>query len=229
MTFGEGRTNALCVEFSEAEISGADLLQRSGFPALTASGSGGAAVCDIGGIGCQDPGDCFCQCHGSGCQYWAYYTLDGGAWKYSAVGASTRTVRNGDVDGWAWGSGGIGSGAKPEARTFDEVCPPPTEDTPAPPATTTPTSPTTQPGATPPFANGTLPPTPTLFVPIGTFPPALADLGKLPTAMERWRQADETPSHESGFPWEIPVFGAGAIVLLGAALMLKRRASGKGG
>ena len=131
VTFGEGRTNALCVEFSEEEISGADLLQRAGFPVVTASGSGGAAVCDIGGIGCQAPGDCFCQCHGSGCQYWAYYTLEGGAWKYSAVGASTRTVHNGDVDGWAWGSGGIGSGAKPEARTFDEICPPPAEATPS--------------------------------------------------------------------------------------------------
>ena len=231
VTFGEGQSNALCVEFSEAEISGAELLKRAGFPVITAGGSGGAAVCDIGGTGCQDPNDCFCRCHGSGCEYWAYYTLEGGAWQYSAVGSSLRNVHDGDVDGWAWGSGSIGSGAKPEMRTFDEICPPPAPLTSTAPAVSTqPVEPGTTPAAgveTTPAQGTGAEATPTFFIPgpDATYPPGLAQLAKLPTALASW--SEEGRSSGTDFPWEIPVFGVGAIVLLGTALLLaKRRAGG---
>jgi hypothetical protein len=236
VTFGDGRSETACVEFAEPEISGAELLSRAGFPVVTAAGSGGAAVCDIGGSGCRDPNDCFCECHGSDCRYWAYYTLEEGAWRYAAIGSSQRKVRDGDVDGWAWGSGSIGSGARPELRTFEEICPPP-----LPTATAVPANPTesAESAVTPPVEEEATPaatvaagPTPTFFIPgpDTTFPPALRQLAKLPTALSRW-SGEEGKGEKSGsggdFPWEIPVFGIGAAVLLGTALLLaKRRAGG---
>ncbi len=149
VSFEDGRSESVCVEFTEAEISGAELLSRAGLQIVTMSGSGGAAVCGIDGVGCENPGDCFCQCHGGGCRYWAYYTLEDGGWRYSAVGSSLRKVHDGDVDGWAWGAGGIGTGTQPAASSFDAICPP---LTPTPPPTATPDSHVegvvAQPGAT---------------------------------------------------------------------------------
>jgi len=132
VSFEDGRSESVCVAFTEPEISGAELLSRAGLPLVTMSGSGGAAVCSIDGVGCGNPGDCFCQCHGGGCRYWAYYNLEDGGWRYSAVGSSLRKVHDGDVDGWAWGAGGIGTGAQPAASSFDAICPP---LTPTPPPT----------------------------------------------------------------------------------------------
>ncbi len=149
VSFEDGRSESVCVEFAKPEISGAELLSRAGLPLVTMSGSGGAAVCSIDGVGCGNPGDCFCQCHGSGCRYWAYYNLEDGGWRYSAVGSSLRKVHDGDVDGWAWGTGGIGTGAQPAASSFDAICPP---LTPTPPPTAMPASEVegvvAQPGAT---------------------------------------------------------------------------------
>lgn len=226
VTFGDGRSESLCVEFSEAEMSGAELLRRSGLPAVTTSGGAGAAVCAMGGVGCDDPNDCFCRCHGADCRYWAYYTLENGAWQYSAVGSSLRKVRNGDVDGWAWGSGSIGSGAKPEAWTFEEICPP---AGPAPPTAPSPA----EPSATPPGANATPPPASTAqpnatVLPFNlaeaTWPPGLAELAKLPTALARQDEEQESaPSSTGDFPWQIPVFAVVAVVLLGTALALAKR------
>ena len=74
------------------------------------------------------------------------------------------------------------------------------------------------------YWGGTVQPTPTMFLllPGATLPPALGQLAKLPTAIDRW-QAESRNSGGSGFPWEIVVFGVGAVALLGTALMLARR------
>jgi len=134
VSFGDGRSESVCVSFDEPEISGAELLRRAGFSVLASADWGGDATCMIDGVGCPNPSDCWCQCQGGSCRYWAYYTLAGGGWRYSAVGSSLRKVHDGDVDGWAWGGGGIGTGAQPSASSFDAICPPLTP-TPAPTAT----------------------------------------------------------------------------------------------
>ena len=155
VTFGDRHTQAFCIEFSEDTISGLQLLQRSGLPLVTSSASGlGAAVCSIDGEGSNDPTNCFASCTGSSCAYWAYYQFVSGAWKFSQIGAASRTVHDGDIDGWAWGPGGISSGAVPGQP--GELCPTPPSPTPVPPTPTLVV--VQQPSATPPLS--TLTPVP---------------------------------------------------------------------
>ena len=94
-------------------------------------------MCSIEGEGSDDPTNCFASCSGGDCEYWAYYARADGAWRFSNVGAATRTVRDGDIDGWAWGAGGITSGAPPEdppeALCWPSSPPPPFTPTPEPP------------------------------------------------------------------------------------------------
>lgn len=125
---GNGQVIKRCVEFSEAQISGLDLLTRSGLDLnLDASNAIGVAVCRIDHEGCTYPSQpCFCQCQGSPCTYWSYWRLVGGTWKYSSVGASGAVVRNGDVDGWVWGVGTPSGATPPPVVTFEQVCVPST-------------------------------------------------------------------------------------------------------
>ncbi|MDI6857789.1 MAG: hypothetical protein QME71_05690 [Dehalococcoidia bacterium] len=234
VSFGGGRTTTVCVEFAEAEITGAELLRRSGLSLVTTGGAGGAAVCKIEDVGCDNPNDCFCHCRGADCRYWAYYTLDAGAWKYSNVGASLRKVRDGDVDGWAWGSGKPGGGAQPELRAFEEICPPPTE----PPPTLAP--PPTEPA----LASQTVAPTLAATaagateLPTATSTPAQTERApakaatKTPEAATKTPVATNTPSTEQGgdngldFPLELLGFGAVAAALGTVSLVLWRRSRG---
>ncbi|MGQ9594781.1 MAG: hypothetical protein ACUVXH_09690 [Anaerolineae bacterium] len=135
VVFGEGQVQMRCVEFAEAQISGTDLLRRSGLAVVLNETRGlGAAVCAIEGVGCQFPTeDCFCQCRGAECRYWTYWRLEGGRWVYSSVGASSRLLGDGDVDAWVWGDGKT----PPPPLTFADVCPVPGA-TPAPLSTPTP-------------------------------------------------------------------------------------------
>ena len=69
---GDGRVIARCVAFSEPQISGADLLSRSGASLVLEAGPLGLTVCSLNGEGCPST-DCFCECHGTPCVYWNYY------------------------------------------------------------------------------------------------------------------------------------------------------------
>ncbi|HEY0604860.1 MAG TPA: hypothetical protein VGD58_18215 [Herpetosiphonaceae bacterium] len=123
--FSDGRVQTSCVSFQTESISGLDLLQRTGLDVIAQSSGGSAAVCKIGGDGCAFPAEpCFCKFGGGQQgQYWAYWRLNGDAWRYSGQGASGVRVTNGDVDGWAWGTGNVQSGAAPPVTTFDQICP----------------------------------------------------------------------------------------------------------
>jgi hypothetical protein len=133
---GDGSVITRCVEFTESEISGLDILNRAGLSVVADFSSGsGARVCKIDGEGCP-ASDCWCECAGSPCVYWVYHHLVGGAWVYSDVGASAHKVRDGDVEGWAWGEGSPQGGVQPPAIPFDQICAPPPTNTPVPPADT---------------------------------------------------------------------------------------------
>jgi hypothetical protein len=116
--FSDGSVETDCVSFSENTISGADALQRSDFAVEVVESPGlGTAVCKIGSEGC--PADtCFCDAENS----WKYFLWNDGSWQYASIGASSRTLSSGDIDGWAWGSSS-NEQAAPPALSFAEVCP----------------------------------------------------------------------------------------------------------
>lgn len=190
---GDGTVRTACVTFEEPEISGAELLRRSGLDVVVAA-EGGLMVCAIGGEGCQYPAEpCFCRCQGQGpCTYWSYWHLDPrqGEWVYSSLGAGAYKVRNGDVDGWRWGSGTPGHASAPPVITFEEICGGSASVTSSPPPTSVPsptptsslrvmpsvTSAPPPPAATRPRFTPTVAPTP----PPTVIPPAGEDTGRTP-------------------------------------------------
>ena len=124
-----------CIEFSESEISGYEVLQRAGLNLAVNFDSGmGAGICSIDGQGC--PVDSCLTCDVP--NYWSYWHLSGGSWAYSQKGASSHKVQHGDVEGWRWGDGN-----SPPVTPFDQICAAPT-NTPVPP-TNTPVPPTNTP------------------------------------------------------------------------------------
>lgn len=107
----------VCVRFSEDAISGEELLRRADVdPVFADYGSMGKAVCALCGTGCPAD-DCFCESETSG-RYWNYVRARDGGWQSSNRGASSTTLRHGDVDGWAWGT----RGSKPPYMTFEAIC-----------------------------------------------------------------------------------------------------------
>ncbi|MGB6838297.1 MAG: hypothetical protein WBF66_11435 [Dehalococcoidia bacterium] len=239
VTFGDGTTVTRCVQFEGEEISGADLLEASDLSLVISRYGGlGGAVCRIEAEGCADPGDCFCQCKGGECRYWSYYHLgEEGAWEYSQVGPSSHGLRDGDVDGWAWGPGSISGGATPASYTFEEICPPPTA-APSPPPTVT------EAPAAAPSASETPGPTavptadrrgsPAARLPSPTIEASIASdrMGAVRGVMPAAAQPDaQNPAEEddggSGVPGGVIAFGGVAGVLLavvwGLALLRRRR------
>jgi hypothetical protein len=121
----DGAVRRMCVFFDEKEISGVELLRRSGIDAEIDEQSLGAAVCRIGATGCSS-GDCFCRYP----TFWGYWVRDAGdaKWRFSDEGAADRTVRDGSMDGWSFGKDG--KPAPPEAE-LSEVCAASSRTTPA--------------------------------------------------------------------------------------------------
>ncbi|UCC64609.1 MAG: hypothetical protein JSV36_06055 [Anaerolineae bacterium] len=171
----DGRVETACIEFVEDEITGVDLLNRSGLPVTFDYGSGlGAKVCKIGQTGCDYSAEnCWCRCQGVPCIYWNYWQLRDGQWFYSPLGAGDRRLGDGDVDGWVWGDG---QQPPPPLLSVDEICqvevgsfvsplaspaPRPAATRPPPPTATHPVSPLSLPTATSPVSPLALPtPTP---------------------------------------------------------------------
>ena len=86
----------------------------------------GGAICSINNQGYAFPvKDCFCQCTGPQCEYWAYFHRTGDGWRYvSQVGPSAyqgdRSRR------WRAGRGDPATSPPAPSRrpkAFDEVCP----------------------------------------------------------------------------------------------------------
>lgn len=102
---GDGRVTYAYVAFGEAALNGIELLKRSGIEAVTIPFGGlGEGVCSLEGEGCG-VGECrrLCQTGGSDSPYWRYFGVDErGMWAPFELGASAATVRDGDVQLWAW-------------------------------------------------------------------------------------------------------------------------------
>ena len=115
---GDGRVTTRCVAFFEPQISGADLVFRSGLSLVLEAGPLGVTVCSLNGEGCPST-DCFCECHGTPCVYWNYYHGNpDGSWTYANIGAASRQITNGDVDAWLWGE----SSKLPPSLTLVAIC-----------------------------------------------------------------------------------------------------------
>ncbi|MFN2123446.1 MAG: hypothetical protein ACK2UP_08110 [Candidatus Promineifilaceae bacterium] len=120
--YSDQNVQTACVDFSEPEISGLELLQRSGLDLELDVQGLGAAVCRIGQTGCP-ANDCWCQCKGGGdCIYWSYWLKPGGQWQYSQGGASIYTATDGDIQGWSWGPGAVSQAYSPPDLSFEDVC-----------------------------------------------------------------------------------------------------------
>lgn len=226
VVFGEGQVEARCVEFAEAQVSGTDLLRRSGLAVVLSETQGlGAAVCAVEGVGCQFPAeDCFCRCRGAECRYWTYWRWEGGKWVYSGLGASSRLLGDGDMDAWVWGDGKT----PPPTLAFADVCgvpgapsPVPSTPTPGPTATplptatptradlSTPTAPQAAESATPTSAGAQTPtpripreatetPTPTATAAPSATPTAPPPEGVTPTAAPPAPESTPTPPLVAG-------------------------------
>ncbi len=110
---GEGQVKTACVRFTEASLTGYDLLVRSGLLVNSLTDpSLGTAVCGIEDTGCPVD-DCFCAMP----DYWAYWQVGPTGWAYAVTGAGQSVVMNGSLDGWSWGAG-----IAPPAYSFQEVC-----------------------------------------------------------------------------------------------------------
>jgi hypothetical protein len=109
-----------CVRFTEDEITGVELLTRANLTVYLDYSTGlGAKVCRIGETGCNYPGeDCWCQCQGAPCTYWNYWQMQNGQWVYSSLGAGSRRLSDGDVDGWVWSDGQ----QPPPPISLDQIC-----------------------------------------------------------------------------------------------------------
>lgn len=111
-----------CIAFDGEDITGFELLERSGFDLASSQKGLGALVCGIEETGCP-ANDCFCACKGGDeCEYWSYWhqTVDG--WRYSQIGASVYRVGPGEVDGWSWGPGSVNAAIEPPLMSFNELC-----------------------------------------------------------------------------------------------------------
>jgi hypothetical protein len=196
------------VSFEGAEITGADLLVKSGLDLAVASSGMGITVCKIEGVGCAYPAEpCFCQCMGGGaCAYWNYFYRDPGAsaWTYSPQGAILRKVKAGSVEGWVWGDGHTAPG---DELTFDAICVPPSPQ----PLTASP-SPSPQPAAVTPVPSETA-----LTFPSPTAPPTAT----VPVSSPTPSSPPSTQPSSAGY-W---FFGAvvAVLALLGMAVWLRRR------
>ncbi len=137
----DGTIVTRCVEFTESEISGLDVLLRSGLEIKYAASSQGTTVCSIDGEGCPS-GDCFCDFPE---RYWSYWLWADGTWQYSPVGASQFKVQDGDIQGWAYTENAQAPSFTPDLGSICQLQPtavPATATSTVAPATATPIPPT---------------------------------------------------------------------------------------
>jgi len=104
-----------CVAFAENQITGLQLVGRSGVQyEAQAFGSIGSAMCQLD----REPSTVPSGCFGSG-PYWQYFHRQGGGWQTSAFGASSSPLHDGDMDGWRYAAG---ANQAPGNVAFASIC-----------------------------------------------------------------------------------------------------------
>lgn len=124
VVFPDGREVAKCVPISDEITTGTDALRATGLQVTSEEFPGsGSLVCAIEGVGANFPEDpCVPPCPTGRCLFWAYMTrAKGGEWGFSSIGASMRTLRDGDSDLWVFGSHTTTS-VEDVPNTTDGVC-----------------------------------------------------------------------------------------------------------
>lgn len=134
---GSGPVWSACISFS-GSISGIKALELAQGtigdlnPVYEQYAGEGKAVCKLRGVGSNPP-----DCLGADIKYWGYFHNG----VYARGGAGSTTVRDGDVQGWRYGTGAAPRGAT--TGTEATSAPPPTTTTRPPTPTTAPPAPTT--------------------------------------------------------------------------------------
>jgi hypothetical protein len=101
--------------------SGLAALHAAGFTTTGTQKDGIRFVCRINGAPASDP----CVLTPPASAYWSYWHVSEGAWVYSSDGATTYDPDPGEVEGWAFGSGGRPGIAAPAAPAPPTTNPPP--------------------------------------------------------------------------------------------------------
>jgi hypothetical protein len=102
----QGELSYAYVAFSEPEISGLELLKRSGAAVVTVGFGGlGEGVCSIQNAGC-DVTECqrrLCQGPRADDPFWQSFRQQApGDWRTHMLGASAARVKDGEIHGWSW-------------------------------------------------------------------------------------------------------------------------------
>lgn len=192
-----------CVAFAEDQITGLQLIERSGVPYEAQSfGSVGSAICQLD----REPSTVPAGCFGSG-PYWQYFHRRSGGWQTSAFGAGSSALHDGDMDGWHYAAA---TNQAPGNVAFASVC-----AAPAPPAATVTTVATAPNQATPvPVA------TPSATTSLEAFAPSASPQ---PAAVLTSTGAPTQPPKPSAMG-PLLAFGSMAILLLTlGAINLRRR------
>ncbi len=119
-----GEPQTACIIADQNATTGYDMLLASGLEINASVGPLGAAICAVNEVGCFFPAErCFCQCEGGRCSYWAYHFWDveTDGWRYSPLGASSRTLDHGDLELWVWRTADNEDQPLPDL-TWDDIC-----------------------------------------------------------------------------------------------------------
>jgi hypothetical protein len=96
---GQNDVAARPITFAAASVSGLEALRLTGLAVITTDFGGGfIGICSIEGVGCPAV-NCFCDPN----RFWNYSYWDGSTWQGYPVGATSSSVTNGGIEGWAWG------------------------------------------------------------------------------------------------------------------------------
>ena len=111
----------MCVALPDPSVTGIELIELASeqHGLQYRLGYGGNVVCQLAGVGYGSD-----ECLNDGPEFWGYWRGDGsGGWEWSSGGGNSTVVRDGDVEGWAWGAGTDGSShPAPPETTFASVC-----------------------------------------------------------------------------------------------------------
>ena len=127
ITHDDGTVVQQCISFSESEITGLQVLERSGldlnYDAGTPWAHPSAALTAKAVIFRKMIASANAWSHLA--RFWSYGSPWRSDWIYSSIGAANRNVSDEDVEAWVWSEGTINSNADrrpPAGLTFDQIC-----------------------------------------------------------------------------------------------------------